>query len=227
MCISLMRQRLRVTFTKDEPLRYTSNLDVLRLWDRAFRRAGIPVAYSQGFNPTPKITIAAALPLGMTSDCELMDVVLEPPMGPAEFLARLVQQLPPGVRLVSAVEAPLNAPALPAVVRQAEYQVQVEAPANVVAEAIARALAASSLPRQRRGRNYDLRPLIDELRIESAESTSCSVWMRLRAEAGATGRPDEVMDCLGLAEAVRAIRRTRLVLADAERAARRDTETPG
>jgi radical SAM-linked protein len=207
-----MRQRLRVTFTKDEPLKYTSNLDVLRLWDRAFRRAGIPVAYSQGFNPTPKITIAAALPLGMTSNCELMDVVLEPAMDSAGFLARLAVQLPPGIRLLSAVEVPLDAPALPAVVRRVEYRAEVEAPADVVADAVARVLAASSLPRQRRGRHYDLRPLIDDLWVEPADDARCAVWMRLRAEAGATGRPDEVMDCLGLAEKVQAIRRTRLEL---------------
>jgi len=78
----------------------------------AFRRANIPVAYSQGFNPGPKITIAAALPLGMTSDCELMDVVLDAPVPVPDFLARLAEQLPPGARLLSAVEVSPEAPPL-------------------------------------------------------------------------------------------------------------------
>ena len=207
-----MRQRLRVVFTKDEPLKYTSNLDVLRLWDRAFRRANIPVAYSQGFNPGPKITIAAALPLGMTSDCELMDVVLDAPVPVPDFLARLAEQLPPGARLLSAVEVSPEAPPLPARVRGIEYRVTVDAPADHVEVAVRRALAASSLPRERRNRLYDLRPLIEDLRVQAVDGTGCELWMRLRAEAGATGRPDEVMACLGLDKQVTSIRRTRLIL---------------
>jgi radical SAM-linked protein len=207
-----MRQRLRVVFTKDEPLKYTSNLDVLRLWDRAIRRAGIPVAYSQGFNPGPKITIAAALPLGMTSDCELMDVVLDAPISVPDFLARLAEQLPPGARLLSAVEVSPEAPPLPARVRGIEYRAAVDAPGDHVEVAVRRALAASSLPRERRNRLYDLRPLIEDLRVQEADGTGCELWMRLRAEAGATGRPDEVMACLGLDKLVTSIRRTRLIL---------------
>ena len=70
-------QRLRVTFSRGEELKYLSHLDVMRLWERALRRADLPLAYSQGFSPHAKISIAAPLPLGVTGERELMDIVLQ------------------------------------------------------------------------------------------------------------------------------------------------------
>ena len=69
--------RIRITFAKQGPLRYTGHLDLHKLWERAARRAELPLAYSQGFHPQPKMNIAAALPLGFSSRCEVMDMKLE------------------------------------------------------------------------------------------------------------------------------------------------------
>ena len=69
--------RIRVTFSKTYHMRYTSHLDVHRTWERTLRRARLPLAYSQGFNPRPKINLAAALPLGFTSDCEIVEFWLD------------------------------------------------------------------------------------------------------------------------------------------------------
>jgi hypothetical protein len=66
----------RITFTKQGALRYTGHLDLHRLWERAMRRASLPIAYSQGFHPQPKISLAAALPLGFASRGEVLDVRL-------------------------------------------------------------------------------------------------------------------------------------------------------
>jgi radical SAM-linked protein len=69
--------RIRITFSKLGALRYTGHLDLHRLWERAARRAELPLAYSQGFHPQPKMNIAAALPLGFSSRCEMIDLRLE------------------------------------------------------------------------------------------------------------------------------------------------------
>ena len=69
--------RIRITFAKQGALRYTGHLDLHKLWERAARRAELPLAYSQGFHPQPKMNIAAALPLGFSSRCEVMDMRLE------------------------------------------------------------------------------------------------------------------------------------------------------
>ena len=67
-------QRIRISFSRGEKVKYISHLDLMRLWERALRRASIPIAYSQGFSPHPKISIAAPLPIGVTSDGEFMDI---------------------------------------------------------------------------------------------------------------------------------------------------------
>ncbi|MGH2634098.1 MAG: TIGR03936 family radical SAM-associated protein, partial [Tepidiformaceae bacterium] len=66
-------QRFRVWFRKGERVRYISHLDVLRAWERAIRRTGLPLSYSQGFTPHPKIAFASPLPLGFIGECEVMD----------------------------------------------------------------------------------------------------------------------------------------------------------
>jgi radical SAM-linked protein len=69
-------QRVRITFTKEGATRYISHLDLARAVERALNRAGLPVAYSQGFNRRPRLSLAAALPLGYTSEAEMADVWL-------------------------------------------------------------------------------------------------------------------------------------------------------
>ncbi|UCG84296.1 MAG: DUF2344 domain-containing protein, partial [Dehalococcoidia bacterium] len=70
-------QRLRVTFSRSDSLKFISHLDMMRLWQRALRRADIPLAYSQGFSPHPRLSLAAPLAIGVTSSAELMDVFLQ------------------------------------------------------------------------------------------------------------------------------------------------------
>ncbi len=68
------RFRYRILFSKTEAMRFTGHLDLFRAWERLLRRARMPLAYSSGFHPHPKIQIGAALPLGVTGDNELADV---------------------------------------------------------------------------------------------------------------------------------------------------------
>jgi len=94
-------QRLRFRFGRGEELKYISHLDLMRLWSRALRRAGLPVAYSEGFSPHPKISLAAPLPIGVTSEAELMDITLWKPVSPHFAMKSLVPRLPRGIDLVA------------------------------------------------------------------------------------------------------------------------------
>ncbi len=80
-------QRLRIRFTRGEEIKFISHLDIMRLWHRAFNRAGIQLAYSEGFNPHPRMSLAAPLALGVTSEAELMDIVLTRWSSPQAFTA--------------------------------------------------------------------------------------------------------------------------------------------
>src|SRR5829696_6634261 len=111
-------QRLRVTFSRGDLLRYITHLDLMRAWERALKRAALPVAYSEGFTRHPQIQLAAPLPVGATAMGELMDVFLDEPMQPHEFKARLRRQTPPGLTVVDVQEAPLAWPSLQSLVRE-------------------------------------------------------------------------------------------------------------
>lgn len=94
---------IRAKFTKLEELKYISHLDLMRLFQRAFRRANIPVKYSEGFNPHPQFSLATALALGVSSDGEYMDVELDAQICPEEFARRMNDVLPNGIKIIKAV----------------------------------------------------------------------------------------------------------------------------
>src|SRR3990172_1703464 len=96
--------RLRLTFSKTKAMRFTGHLDLFSTLERTMRRANLPLAYSQGFKPRPKITFASALPLGFTSDCELADIWLDSEVPIVEVTRALKVAAPPGVE-IHAVEA--------------------------------------------------------------------------------------------------------------------------
>src|SRR5215210_7228221 len=115
--------RIRIKFVKQGALRYTGHLDLHRLWERAARRAELPLAYSQGFHPQPKMNIAAALPLGFSSRCEVMDMKLEHEVQLDGIREKLQQTLPAGIQVLSVESADERAPTLQTQVASAEYQV--------------------------------------------------------------------------------------------------------
>ncbi len=119
-------QRIRVTFATDDTVKYVGHLDMHRTWERAIRRARLPLAYTQGFNPQARLQFAAALPVGFTGEAEVADVFLNEALEPADFLARLTAALPPGIRPLSAEPAPRELASLQSQVCGASYRVEVE-----------------------------------------------------------------------------------------------------
>jgi radical SAM-linked protein len=209
-------QRLRVTFTRGEDMKYITHLDLMRFWERALRRAGIPVAYSEGFSPHAQIALAAPLPVGTTSDAELMDVFLEQPMPPAAVIRAIGAQLPAAIQARSVEEIGLGLPSLQAEVRFAEYDVDVAAGLDEARAAAERFLAAASVPwehkRESETRSYDIRAFVDTIGVSSATPGVVTLRMRLRNDSSGSGRPEQVVAALGLAAPQR-IHRTRLLLA--------------
>ncbi len=218
--------RIRITFSKQGALRYTGHLDLHTLIERAARRADLPLAYSQGFHPQPKINLASALPLGFSSRAEVMDIWLSSDCEVSRLRSDLQAALPEGIQLTSAEQVDDRLPALQTQVVAAEYEVTLTEPFHDLENKIAALLEAESLPRERRGKAYDLRPLIEILSIlpavlgEAASGSSpngsgietkAKLCMRLAAREGATGRPEEVLSALDIPpESVR-VERTRLI----------------
>lgn len=235
--------RVRVTFAKQGALRYTGHLDLHKILERSLRRAELPLAYSQGYHPQPKLSLAAALPLGFASRAEVMDIWLNEDRD--DVLPALRGNVPPGLTILGAEQVDEREPSLQSQVIAAEYQVEIledtfgpeparpgraqragvegHRPATgsglKLDEKIASVMASESLPRERRGKGYDLRPLIEELTLTPNPSPlkgegNSSLFMRLTAREGATGRPEEVLDALGIPLEATRIERTRLIFKD-------------
>ncbi|MEO5888561.1 MAG: TIGR03936 family radical SAM-associated protein [Anaerolineales bacterium] len=216
--------RIRITFAKVGALRYTGHLDLHKLWERAARRAELPLAYSQGFHPQPKIYIAAALPLGFSSRCEVMDMRLERDISLDGLRGSLQQTLPTGIQVLKVESADERVPALQTQVVSAEYEVTLmgSIDESALARKVDSVLSSESIIRERRGKTYDLRPLIEDLRVLESDSSlsmqkhtltgtgvpAIQIFMRLSAREGATGRPEEVLDALGIAFEETRIERT-------------------
>ncbi|HLO31206.1 MAG TPA: TIGR03936 family radical SAM-associated protein [Anaerolineales bacterium] len=218
--------RIRITFIKQDALRYTGHLDLHKLWERAARRAELPLAYSQGFHPQPKMNMAAALPLGFSSRCEVMDMRLEHDIPLDDLPARLNGTLPSGLQVVEVEQVDERGPALQTQVTSADYEVTLTeaVDGSELKRRVHSVIESKSIPRERRGKMYDLRPLIEELQVLAPEALPATqehtpagrpalqkVFMRLAAREGATGRPEEVLDVLGIAFEGTRIERTRLI----------------
>jgi radical SAM-linked protein len=210
-----MTMRLRLTFSKQGPLRYTGHLDLHNLWERAARRAGLPLAYSQGFHPQPKINLASALPLGFSSRAEVMDIWLKEDSEVSRLRSDLQAALPADIQILDIQAIDERAPKLQTIVVSAEYEATLSEPVPDLEQKIAALLEAASLPRERRGKAYDLRPLIESVEAAPAEgSEKKRLVMRLAARESATGRPEEVLDALGVPIESARIERTRLLFLD-------------
>ncbi|MEE8413595.1 MAG: TIGR03936 family radical SAM-associated protein [Dehalococcoidales bacterium] len=212
-------QRLRIKFSRGDGIKFISHLDITRLWERAFHRAQIQLAYSEGYSPHPKISLAAPLAVGITSEAELMDIFLLKLVSPHWFSAAVSQQLPADIAILGVYQTGLNMPSLQSQVRYAEYRVEMEQESGSgdMEAAVAGLLSAEHLPwhhqRDTGRRSYDLRSLIDDLRLIDVSGSGCTIEMRLRCDSGGAGRPEQVALALGFVHHPRVIHRTRLVLA--------------
>lgn len=219
------RQRLRLLYAKGEAVKFIAHQDEFRLWERALRRAGLPLLYKQGFNPQPHIQFAAPLGVGFTGAVEPIDIILSPPVDTTHAAAAIRAKLPPGVTLLDLHEAPLHAPALQSLLIGADYTIILYAepgeldPDDLHAR-LADLLATREIRRrrQRKGEyyHYNLRPLIFELTYQGYDPAreEHRILLRVPQRPGATGRPDEVVDALGLDTFARTLRRDRLYFED-------------
>ena len=211
-------QRLRIRFSRGQEVKFISHLDIMRLWQRALNRAGISLAYSEGFNPHPRMSLAAPLAVGVTSEADLMDITLTRFVSPHFFTSAVGQQLPPGIEILQAYPVAPTLPSLQSQVRYVEYKVEVETEKEQkdVESALASLLSVEHLPWQHQRntgpRKYDLRALIDDLWLIDWRSGYCTIGMRLHCDSNGSGRPEQVAAALGFTHYPRSLHRTKLVL---------------
>lgn len=205
-------QRVRIHYFKGEALQYIGNLDLHKVWERTFRRARVPLAYSQGFHPQPRMHQACPLPLGFTSQVELLDFWCDSEESLAELQSKLEKSVQPGIEIQTLTNVPLKSPPLQTIVESAVYYVTLPEDCDLepIQEKVNQLNRLEICMRDRRGKQYDLRPLIKELTFSAAQPAT--IYMRLMAMPGATGRPEEVLEELGISPFVVDVVRTELTL---------------
>lgn len=118
-----MNNRYVIKFSKDGYVKYTSHLDLLRMFKRAFKKTGLSLRYSQGFNPHPKMGFAQPLSLGYSSRCELIEFETQEPHTTGEILGKMRDEMPAGIKLLSCQNLDDSVKSLAAEADAAEYKI--------------------------------------------------------------------------------------------------------
>lgn len=189
-------QRLRIRYAKRGRLRFTSHRDFSRAFERAIVRARIPMAYSSGFNPHPRISYAGAAPTGSASEAEYLEIALAQVVDPADVQEALAESLPAGLDVVAVVTSPGGA--LADRLQASHWQVDIDSDVAEAAQAVQRFLALSSSTVERmtkRGlRSFDCREAVLSLRAAPG-SRGTVLDLVLRHSVPAV-RPDDVLSGL-------------------------------
>ncbi len=203
--------RARIFFEKKLANRYTSILDLQKIWERALRRASLSVEMTKGFNPHAKIQIANPLPVGFIGRNEIVDIFLDNPYSVEWIQDQLIDVLPEGIKIKKILLVPDKPKSLSDLYKNSEYLITIrDAHHSLIQNKIEQILIAEHILRMRNRKEYDLRPLIYEIRMISNLDNVVQILVWLSAEPGKTGRPDEIVFHLGYKLTDCIIERTRL-----------------
>ncbi len=191
-------QRLRLRYTKRGRLRFTSHRDIARVFERALRRAQVPMAYSAGFSPHPKVSWVGAAATGVASEAEYVEISLAERRDPDLVRLALDAALPDGIDLIEAVEAPVGT-SLPERVQASSWEVRLpQVDQGVLAGAVAAFLAADTVEVERLTkdgrRRFDARAAVVSMCIAGDEA--CATLCMVVQHVTPAVRPDDVLSGL-------------------------------
>ncbi len=189
-------ERILIRFTKIGTARFISHLDTMRTLHRAFRRAELPLSYSQGFNPHPSISVAAPLSLGIGSLAEYADVDMDSSVEIGEFIGKLNGALPDGIEIREAVRIEGKQPTSMSAVEGAGYSIVLQhGITREDAQKLIKDIMASPeikvMKKTKSGEKLtDIRPLIKDIRIREFADDSMALECLLYSGSRGNLNPD-------------------------------------
>ncbi|MDK2941322.1 MAG: hypothetical protein PWP56_835 [Acetobacterium sp.] len=196
--------KIQYQFKRTTPLRFLSHLDQQRLFQRAFRRANIPVEYSQGFNPHPKMSFALAMSVGLTSDGEFGEVMVSKNIDVETFISRMNQVLPNGLEIITAKICDEGVRSLSASLCKSIYRIRIkvvpETDLRELSESIRSYLERSQIFMQKRNKkgkfvDKDIRPFIESIAVfADSEKDKVNVKMTLIYIEQQSVKPEHVLE---------------------------------
>ena len=196
-------QRIRIRYAKRGPLRFTSHRDFARAFERAIQRAGVPIAYSQGFTPHPKVSYASAAPTGAASEAEYLEIGLRAEVDPDDLVKALDAALSPGLDVLEAV--PVRAGNLAERIDGSRWRIELPGvPVEAARHAVDAFLTATEVPVERltkQGmRTLDARGAVVRIAVPEAPSevteVPCAIIDLVVRQVTPSGRPDDVRNGL-------------------------------
>lgn len=219
---------IRLRYAKRGKIRWISHRDVARAMERAFRITQMPLAFSEGFSPHPKVSFGLALPTGAESDAEYLDMVLVEAVDLDALPARLSEALPGGLDVTGAAPLVDRAPALQEAVTVVGWTVEIE-PVADAADRVAAGLAATTLEttRRRKGREVveDVRPVIRSLTLADGGPGEFDVIEMECNTQPRSAKPAEVLAAIGGLTEVRSLRTHQWIERDGARHEPLDADT--
>lgn len=191
-------RRLRVRYTKEGRTRFVSARDLPSVWERALRRADLPIAYSEGFTPHPKVSFPDALPVGYASTGEYAELTFAVPVDPHDAVARLDVELPEGMDILAAVAVPEGAPRLATLLRATLWELVY--PTGVlrtelgaaVGELLGADRAEIERPHPGGTRTIDVRPAVLAVHVGHLDGGTTPVIRAVLRNDGPTVRPTDL-----------------------------------
>jgi radical SAM-linked protein len=201
-----IKKKVRLRFTKKGEVRFISHLELAHLFYRASKRADLPLCHSEGFHPMPRIIFATALPVGMESLMEIVDLELEGRITALEVREKLNQTLPPGIEVMGAEDVPFSSPPA-SLLLQSVYWIPLDhlISKNEATTKLTKALEKKEwlLHQERKGkqRRVDIRPLIERMEVKegeprTGETDHWGVELVLRKGTGRTAKPTEIVEAI-------------------------------
>lgn len=200
-------KNMRLKFSKKGKMIYISHLDLMRLFQRAFRRGGIMLKHTEGFNPQPKMSFATALALGTSSDGEYMDIELETDISPAELRERLDESLPPDIKVLKAAEKE-GKESIMALIEWGQYVVKLNSNMEYDLEKLNKAIESflkleeivevkeKKKKHKVTTREVNIRPNIKRIDLMTSENSEIMMNMFLKTGSNGNLKPETVVEKL-------------------------------
>jgi len=208
---------IRFNFEKIDKTKFISHLGLIRIMERAVRFTGLPVAFSQGFNPKPKIALGPPLSSGIESYSEWGDIVMARTVDTEVFHKEINRFLPEGMKVLKCSIIPLKSPALNAMIKIGVYSIECSGEKDKIEDFLKQDEILFKKVRKKGTKTIDIKPLIKKLEIREVNNDKISMELWINMEEGGTIKPQEVikvMNDFGINLSIEKICRIKLLSVD-------------
>lgn len=182
----------RAVFARKGALSYIGHLDLMRCFERAIRRAELPILYSQGYNPRPMMVFALPLGVGIHTEGDVVDVPMSVPVDPEEFITKVNEELPVDLKILSSVSIPEPKDSLMSIVAAADYRIEAKGIGLIATNILEYDEVITTKKSKGKQITVDIRSLILDVRKVDDDSIILSV----AAGSSKNLRPDVFMNAL-------------------------------